>query len=228
MEEAFDFYEFIKSVGSLDKFGSGRFLDFGCGWGRISRPFMRDFDLDKIYGFEPNGLFTLIARSLNPYVTFLSGGYEPDGSLPAAYFDLVAGWSVFSHLPGQSLRSWLREMARVIRPAGIGVFTTWGMRFLQRLRVEQQQMAEGKEIHWYSKKCVEAAGDIEARISEVQRGEFVWFSDTESEMYGEAFLPEQYLRRVLEEERLPLEIRKFDTESLYQDVFVLERVPTRN
>ena len=36
MREAFAFYEFVKASGSIN--GAQRFLDFGCGWGRMIAP----------------------------------------------------------------------------------------------------------------------------------------------------------------------------------------------
>jgi hypothetical protein len=105
----------------------------------------------------------------------------------------------------------------------VGVFTTWGLRFLQRLQSEKAELDEGKEIHWYSKVCIEAAGDISKRAEEYQRGDFVWFTESGSPAYGEAFISETALRQVIDEERLPLQVLSFDTSTLPQDVFLVRR-----
>ncbi len=220
---AFSFYSFIKSKVDLGAVASPRFLDFGCGWGRMTRPFLRDFDLDKMFGFEPNLLLATVARSLNPYVSVLSGGFTPDGSIPKSWFDMVVGWSIFSHLSNSSLRQWLREISEVLRPGGTGVFTTWGSRFLHRLQKDQEDLKEGKDLHWYSKKCIEGAGDLPERIAAYERGEFVWFAFTASKIYGEAFFGERALRQMIVEEGLPLTVVGFDDSSLSQDVFLLRR-----
>ena len=223
MREAFEFYKYIKSRIDLNAFASPRFLDFGCGWGRITRPFLRDFDLDKMFGFEPNLLLATVARSLNPYVPVFSGGFDPDDSIPRRWFDLVVGWSIFSHLSDASLRQWLREISEVLRPEGVGVFTTWGTRFLRRLQRDEKDLAEGKDVHWYARKCIEGAGDLTARIADYERGDFVWFAFTDSKTYGETFLSERALRRIILEEALPLTVIGFDNASLSQDVFMLRR-----
>jgi SAM-dependent methyltransferase len=223
IREAFDFYRFVKSNVELNANGTSRFLDYGCGWGRITRPFMRHFDLDKMFGFEPHLLLATIARSLNPYVCVLAGGFTPDGSIPKDWFELIVGWSIFSHLSKASFKEWLREISQVLAPGGTGVFTTWGLRFLQRLQTEKMQLEQGREIHWYSKVCIEAAGDISARIMEYERGDFVWFTESGSPVYGEAFISASALSQVIEEERLPLQILSFDTSSLPQDVFLVRR-----
>jgi SAM-dependent methyltransferase len=223
IREAFDFYRFIKSNIELNANGTGRFLDYGCGWGRMARPFMRHFDLDKMFAFEPHLLLATIARSLNPYVCVLAGGFTPDGSIPKNWFDLIVGWSIFSHLSRVSFKEWLREISDVLKPGGVGVFTTWGLRFLHRLQAEKKELEEGREIHWYSKVCIEAAGDISERTAEYERGEFVWFTESGSPSYGEAFISELALRQIIDEDRLPLQIISFDTSSLPQDVFLVRR-----
>ena len=46
-------------------------LDFGCGWGRATRLFMKDLSADKIFGVDPSESRVLIARNCNPYLTFI-------------------------------------------------------------------------------------------------------------------------------------------------------------
>ena len=102
-------------------------------------------------------------------------------------------------------------------------FTTWGLRFLRRLQAEQAQLVAGKEIHWYSKKCLDGAGDVSKRIADFENGDFVWFTYTESKDYGEAFVGETALRRIIEELGLPVEVIAFNS-PLAQDVFILRRL----
>ncbi len=222
VQEAFSFYHFVKS--NIDLRGVTRFLDFGCGWGRICRPFLRHFELKNIFAFEPNRIFAVTARALNPYITVINGDFSPDGSLPGTWFDLIVGWSVFSHLSPGSFRDWLAEIARTLRPGGQGVFTTWGERFLVRLQGEKARQDAGHEIHWYSRHCLEVIGDIDARISEFRAGEFIWFTGEERNLYGEAFISEQTLRRIIAADALPLRIVRFDTASLSQDAFIVQRL----
>jgi SAM-dependent methyltransferase len=222
MIEAFEFYKFVKSTIDMTS-GKGRFLDYGCGWGRMLRPFMRDFDLNNLFGFEPNLKLATIARSLNPYVCVLSGDYVPDGSIPREWFDVIVGWSIFSHLSKPACERWLGEIAQVLKPGGSAVFTTWGLRFLHRLQAEEEQLRQGKDIHWYSKMCIETAGDLAARVAQFEKGDFVWFTNTNSDSYGEAFLSETALQQLIQAGNLPLQIVKFDRSTLYQDAFVVRR-----
>ena len=129
---------------------------------------MRDFDLDKLFGFEPNALQAIISRALNPYVTILSGGFSPDGSIPKDWFDLVVGWSIFSHLSEASLKEWLQEISTVLRPGGHAVFTTWGLRFLRRLQAEEAQLVAGKEIHLVLEEVPRRRGDVSEQIADLK------------------------------------------------------------
>ena len=224
MNEAFLFYEFVGRYVDFSKTFGKRFLDFGCGWGRISRPFMRDFKLKDMFGFEPDLLFCTIARSLNPYICFISGDFLPDRTLPERQFDVIVGWSIYSHLSEISLAAWLAETARILQKDGLAVFTTWGHRFLERLRAEQELLAAGREIHWYSQVCLSAAGSIDKRIEEYRSGEFVWFTNGDSKLYGEAFLSKSVILRIIKDKGLPLALVDYDDQSLAQDAFVLKRI----
>jgi hypothetical protein len=224
--EAVNFFEFVKEKTyktSSNAIGK-RLLDFGCGWGRMLRPFMRDFDFVDLYGFEPNFQYCALARTLNPYVTFFSGTYVPTGILPGQYFSLALGYSIFSHLSPASAAIWLKELSRIIMPGGWCVITTWGARFLERLKREKLQQDEGKQIHWYSALCISAAGSIDQRLDEYERGEFVWFTSGGSTLYGEAFLGEAALRKLLIQHQIPFAISHFDNTSRAQDGFVLRRL----
>jgi SAM-dependent methyltransferase len=198
-----------------------RLLDFGAGWGRIARMFMRDFDSANLYGYEPNQLFCTIARALNPYACFLHGPRLPSRSLPPAWFDLVVGYSVFSHLPAHAAQRWLAEIDRALRPGGWCVLTTWGHRFLERLVEDDARQRRGEPIAWHPKICIEAAGDLDARMADFERGEFVFLGESEL-LYGDAVIPEAALRRLIGE-GINLELVRFDTTSLAQDAFVLTK-----
>lgn len=226
MAEAVAFYSFVKAntYSTVPAPPRMRLLDFGAGWGRTIRPFLRDVEFAGLFGFEPDFLFCTLARALNPYAAFLTGGTTPAGELPGGFFDVVFSWSVFSHLSPASAALWLQELARALVPGGTLVFTTWGARFLHRLRNEAAARAAGAAIDWYSGVCLDAAGSIEDRIGGYASGEFIWFTSGQSKVYGEAFISEAALARLLDEHRIPLVLVRSDTSTLGQDAFVLRRV----
>jgi len=148
----------------------------------------------------------------------------PDNTLPPDRFDLIVGWSVFSHLSEYSATAWLDEMARILRPNGYCVFSTWGGRFLDRLADEQAQLVAGNEIHWYSKNCIESAGDIAVQQRKYASGEFIWFGEGPIEHYGNVCaLHPNALFRIITKHNMPLQIVEFDRQTLSQDIFILQR-----
>lgn len=204
-------------------FMTGTMLDFGSGWGRIVRPFMRDFPLRNIIGYEPSNIFSVIARANNPFVSFVTGGHLPDGLLPSNWFNLITAWSVYSHLSQDTISAWLAETARILKPSGAALYTTWGLRFLRRLKDEAAQMEAGQDIHWYSKVCLLGAGDIDKRIEDYQSGEFVWFDSLQNSLYGEAFVSRPALQAMIDAQSLPLTVEVFDDTTLQQDAFILRK-----
>jgi hypothetical protein len=227
IREACIFYRFIKNHPDLagcigpDKL----FLDFGCGWGRITRPFLRDFNLSNMFGYEPDIRFCTIARDLNPFACIINGGFLPDGRLPPSQFNLIVGWSIFSHLSPYSATKWLTEMSRILTVGGVCVLTTWGDRFINRLLQELERIERGEDVHWYSRHVLTHAGDIRERAKEYQDGKFVWFTDRDDGgLYGDAFVSPAALANIISENSLPFELVLFNQTDLAQDVFALRRV----
>src|SRR5882724_5775755 len=48
LQQAFDFYEFVLAKVSQDDIVGHRLLDFGGGWGRILRFFLREFPAERL------------------------------------------------------------------------------------------------------------------------------------------------------------------------------------
>jgi len=102
----------------------GRWLDFGCGSGRVGRfvvelPFVR-----SICGTDVDEQAIRWNRRHLRAGSFI---HVPEGSalpLPDESFDVVFAVSVFSHLAEESQRRWLREVHRVLRGGGLFLAST--------------------------------------------------------------------------------------------------------
>lgn len=226
LREASKFYKLIASRPFFAEraVSGGTFLDFGTGWGRIARFFLRHFDLDRYCGFEPQRSSCFLTRALNPYLMVFTGQAMPDRQLPSDRFDLVVGWSVFSHLSEVATAAWLEELARIMRPDGYCVMSTFGDVFLDQLVGYQAARDAGQEIHWYHRYVLETAGDIVEQRQRYASGELVWIPDRPGAHYGTAtFLPERALRDMIENREMPFDLVEFDRDSVNMDVFILRR-----
>lgn len=136
LDEAGKFYAFARE--SMEdrayKRSSGKgYLDFGCGWGRIGRFFLRDFATDNMVGVDIDPDMVAFCAGANlpgRFETIVNGQPLPfaDGA-----FRLVTAYSVFTHLPPHLFRAWLAELLRVLAPGGLLVFTVEPPRFLDFL-----------------------------------------------------------------------------------------------
>jgi ubiquinone/menaquinone biosynthesis C-methylase UbiE len=123
VQEASDFVEVAEeryvslSGGPLE---DARVLDFGCGWGRIARLFLKDIKPTHLSGVNVRESIVTTAHELAPKLNFRK--IEPFPPLPfiaASTIDMVVANSVFSHLSEEAVQQWIAEFARIIRPGGL-------------------------------------------------------------------------------------------------------------
>jgi SAM-dependent methyltransferase len=94
-----------------------RWLDFGCGAGRVSRHLMKREH--QLWGIDTNSTAIRWAQTHLQPAIFLP--IEPSGPapFPAAFFDVVVAVSVFTHFAEPTQDIWLRELCRILRPGGL-------------------------------------------------------------------------------------------------------------
>jgi SAM-dependent methyltransferase len=111
--------------------GNLKLLDFGAGWGRITRLLLRSIAPENLYGIDVDERLVAAGHDLLPGVSFerlVSGGPLPyaDGQ-----FDVVVANSVFSHLSREFHLFYIKEIARVTRGGGLLLATTLGRRHFE-------------------------------------------------------------------------------------------------
>ena len=101
-----------------------RALDFGCGFGRMTRGFSKYFD--KCVGVDISEKMVQGAQQLNadkPGLSFVVNGTSDLRQFDDDGFDLVHSVIVLQHVPDRAaIESYIREFVRVLRPGGIVVF----------------------------------------------------------------------------------------------------------
>lgn len=113
------FYRVLKPFLTRD----ARVLDFGCGWGRITRFLARDVPPDRLFGCDPvQGILDVCRRNGVPATFGLS---DPTADrLPFdGHFDLAYAFSVFTHLSESAHERALTALHTGLRPGGTLVVT---------------------------------------------------------------------------------------------------------
>jgi SAM-dependent methyltransferase len=100
-------------------------LDFGCGCGRISRNWA-ELEGPSFHGCDYNPELVKWCRDNLPFLTVAENSLSPPLPYGPESFNLVYATSVFTHLSERSQFDWMSELRRVLRPAGMLLFTTKG------------------------------------------------------------------------------------------------------
>jgi ubiquinone/menaquinone biosynthesis C-methylase UbiE len=174
-------------------------LDFGTGWGRILRPWMRDIAPQNIYGADPHPVRIVAARSCNPYVNFFCSDRLPPLVLRDNSVDYIVAFSVFSHLDEFATRKWFAEFTRVLKPGGLIAVTTQRRAFIDTCAEVRKQKQGGKALtHPWQEALAKSFVDTEAFKQAYADGEFLYSATAGqvpnlSARYGESIIPPKFV-----------------------------------
>jgi SAM-dependent methyltransferase len=109
-------------------------LDFGCGCGRTLIPLSFILPAERISGTDiDKQAIQWMSSNYTSFKDLNVNRVKPPLKYSDASFDFVFGISVFTHLPEKMQNAWLAEIARILKPGGVGLFTTHGEKFSQKL-----------------------------------------------------------------------------------------------
>jgi len=200
LQEAFGFYTLIKD--SCVKFASPlgsehRLLDFGVGWGRFLRMFIKDIAAENLHGCDIDPSVIALCRELG-----LPGNLDrtyPGGRLPYpdAYFDAICSYSVFTHLPEPVHMHWMGELARVAKHGCVFVLTLEPRSFIDfiaSLPTRQQH-----ETPWHEHLSLHAARCPQL-YEEFDNGQIAYIPTgggdyRDKSVYGDAIVPLAFVER---------------------------------
>jgi SAM-dependent methyltransferase len=198
-----------------------RVLDFGCGWGRTLRFFMRDVQRDNLHGVDCMPAAIELCRKTNPWNRFTLINPLPPADLPSSHFDLVYLFSVFSHLSEAAHDQWLTEFRRVLRPGGLLIATTWPRVYIERC--ERARQGDTRGTHPGSLGAFIGTAGWLARYD---RGEYCHSAvgggtALSSAFYGETCIPEAFVHRRWQDRFLFREYIS-DVNRCHQNVIVVQ------
>ena len=122
-------------------------LDWGCGPARITRHLKRCCPDAQVSGSDINAKTIAWNQTHIHDIDFVLQQQSPPLPFADEQFNLVIGFSVFTHIPADVQQDWLNELYRILQPGGILWITTHGNHFIHRLSSVQQQLIQQKGIH---------------------------------------------------------------------------------
>lgn len=196
--EAFTFYLDCKNNFSkkhpLNK--KSTILDFGTGWGRIARFFLKNISLENLYGCDVDKDLIEISRKLFKSNNFILNKPYPPTKFKSNFFDFIIGYSVFSHLSENASLLWIKEFNRILNPGGICAITTRGRWFFDYCR----SLKNNKDNNSYQKNLSNLFKDFNIAIKKYDQGQLIYKGIggggiRTKDFYGETFIPKEYIKR---------------------------------
>jgi hypothetical protein len=191
LQQAFSFYRYVCAISHLSDVKEPRILDFGGGWGRISRFFLRDTKPEFIYVADcMTNAISWLRATANPCNIIQNGPLPPINGL-ATPLDLIYAFSVFSHLSEQCMRAWVTYFMDCLRPNGLLVFTTRGYQFIEQI---EQLHREKSPFHARLREQLPTPDVLRERH---MKGELQFYpiggaGELTPDFCGETFIPRNY------------------------------------
>jgi SAM-dependent methyltransferase len=227
LSEGFSAYRLFKSlyetyVGPLAQ--CDYVLDFGCGWGRIIRFFLKDLEPARLWGADPVEEMIEFCKATNYWCKFYVIQRSPPSQFRASTFDFIYSFSVFSHLSEPMQLSWLAELHRVLKPGGILIATTRDRDFIPWC-ADLRRRADLDAMHPGPRSSAAAFPDTERALAEYDAGKYC-FSQLVQEgdwsYWGEAAISKGYVLREWTKWFTPLEYID-DRSRCIQNVIVVRK-----
>lgn len=156
-------------------------LDFGCGWGRIIRFFLKDVAPSKLWGVDPVEEMVSLCKQQNTWCNFEAIRTRPPCHFQENTFDLIYSFSVFSHLSEEMHKSWLVELSRILRPGGLLIATTRGREFIEQSAMPRKYENIDSALSLFSdtRQCLSSYDSNQYCFSQiVHEGEWSYWGET--------------------------------------------------
>jgi hypothetical protein len=178
---------------------SQRIVDFGCGWGRISRLLLAHVQPSALYALDVDLQMTATVGSTLPGVNAMTVAPFPPTVLGDEIADAVFAFSVFSHLSPEAHVAWAREFGRLTATGAMVFLTLLDAAFFKQVLSAKDAVAGGEEEPF----TVALAGclpDAQEARRQYDHGEPVYAGVggggvRSADFYGWAVVPREFMER---------------------------------
>jgi cyclopropane fatty-acyl-phospholipid synthase-like methyltransferase len=146
-----DFRKGLEHIGmQIDQFAS--ILDFGCGCGRVMRWLVEVVPAERVFGTDfDKAAIEWLHDNFKKTTCFVNSALPPT-EFTDDFFDLILGYSVFTHFDRAYQDKWLSELKRIVKPNGIVLLTVHGAYNWEYTRANvllgaQNTETIGEELH---------------------------------------------------------------------------------
>ena len=98
-------------------------LDFGCGWGRLTRMFAREVPPERLFGCDPSEPILEVCRANGVPAQLARSEFVPERLPFEGPFELAFAFSVFTHLSEPAHERCLCALHRALAPGGLLLVT---------------------------------------------------------------------------------------------------------
>ena len=203
LREGFNFYKACKA--QAKRYGieirpDTQVLDFGMGWGRMLRFWLKDVDSDNLWGADVDPEMVNLCTSLFGCCRFVTVNAHPPSLFEANSFELIYAYSVFSHLSEDTAKQWIAEFSRILKPNGIVVATTEPRRFIELCHSLRSKSLAGTQNEAWLTALANSFVDTENCLKAYDHGEFLYAPNgggkfRDSSFYGDALFSGKYIRK---------------------------------
>lgn len=191
LQQAFDFYQFVLANLPAGATAERRLLDFGGGWGRVLRFFLREFSAERLLLADCLSDAIQEARSIHNPFQIIHSRVNPPLPLERGSIGVCYAFSVFSHLSETACYSWLLHFADLLVPGGKLIITTRGEAHINYL----ESLARSNSPH----QLLDFLPAPEIIRNEYEKGGFQFYpigggGELSKDFYGEAWISRRWLQ----------------------------------
>ncbi|MEZ5062930.1 MAG: class I SAM-dependent methyltransferase [Solirubrobacterales bacterium] len=144
LDQSKGFYRHVKAAVAAHgakPLAQSRVLDFGLGWGRLTRFFARDVEPGSLMGVDPTPEILEVCRESRVPAVLAKSDFLPE-SLPFDGIDVAYSFSVFTHISERAAETCLDALHAAIVPGGLLVLTVRPPAYLELDHRMQEALAE--------------------------------------------------------------------------------------